>query len=295
MALESLMAAWVAALVVLACAWFGKYSGPVWPHPLQSVVISTKPARPIDRMPCLLLLAEPARVLPMITPSSSLDCHIITPPKPATASVIWMHGLGATAHDFDAIIPQLQANPSGEATRWLFPQAPSRPVTLNQGYVMPAWYDILGIDRMAKQDVAGIQASAAAIECLIQAEVAAGIAPERIFLVGFSQGGAMALYTGMCTKTAIGGVVGLSCYLPAAETLQAMPTLNTQTPIYMAHGTMDEVVSLAFGEESATILTSWGAQVVFQTYPMAHSLCSEEVEAVRDWIAACLERQVSVQ
>lgn len=193
-------------------------------------------------------------------------------PHPSCA-VIWLHGLGADGHDFAGLVPQL--NLAGcPPIRFVFPHAPSMPVTLNAGYVMPAWYDIVPHG----QDDAGIRRSEQAIVALIAHEVARGIAPERIVLAGFSQGCAMALHTGLRLPQRLAGIMALSGYLPLAEHLAAeRHAANAHTPIFMAHGTQDPVVVLSRGEASRDALRALGYAVQWHTYPMPHSVHPREV------------------
>jgi len=208
-----------------------------------------------------------------------------TGPDP-TFTLIWMHGLGADGHDFEPLVPEL-VDRSLPALRFVFPHAPVRPVTINNGYAMRAWYDIVGIDRRSAEDVAGIQASAAGITALIRAENDRGMATSRIALAGFSQGGAMALYTGIRHPETLAGIIGLSCYLPLGRELEAQRSpANQSTPIFMAHGSQDPVVPFALGDESRQRLVAAGYAVDWHAYPMPHSLCEPEVRELRHWIAA---------
>jgi len=210
-----------------------------------------------------------------------------TGPDPSF-TIIWMHGLGADGHDFEPLVPQL-VDKSLPALRFVFPHAPVRPVTINNGYAMRAWYDIIGIDRRSAEDFAGIQASAAAVTALIAKENARGIATSHIALAGFSQGGALALYTGTRHAEPLAGVIALSCYLPLARELEAgRSSANQSTPIFMAHGSQDPVVPYPLGEESRQLLVAAGYAVEWHAYPMPHSLCEAEVADLRRWIAARL-------
>jgi phospholipase/carboxylesterase len=207
-----------------------------------------------------------------------------TGPDPAF-TIIWMHGLGADGHDFEPLVPEL-VDRSLPALRFVFPHAPVRPVTINNGYAMRAWYDIIGIDRRSAEDFAGIQASAAGISGLIRNENARGIDSSRIALAGFSQGGAMALYVGTRHPEQLAGIIALSCYLPLASQLGAeRSTQNQSTPVFMAHGTQDPVVPYALGEDSRQLLGAAGYTVDWHSYPMPHSLCEPEVRDLRSWLA----------
>jgi phospholipase/carboxylesterase len=207
-----------------------------------------------------------------------------TGPDP-TFTIIWMHGLGADGHDFEPLVPEL-LDADLPALRFVFPHAPVRPVTINNGYAMRAWYDIIGIDRRSAEDFAGIKASAAGITALIEHENQRGIETSRIVLAGFSQGGALALYTGTRHPDKLAGIIALSCYLPLGSELETeRAAANLSTPIFMAHGSQDPVVPFVLGDESRQRLTSAGYAVQWHSYPMAHSLCEPEVSDLRRWLA----------
>jgi phospholipase/carboxylesterase len=209
--------------------------------------------------------------------------EVQTAPHP-TASVIWLHGLGADGHDFEPAVPAL-AGRGARALRFVFPHAPVRSVTLNGGAPMRAWYDILGFDRSAAQDEAGVRASDRAIRALIGRENERGIATERIVLAGFSQGGAMALFTGTRLSARLGGIVGLSCYLLLAERLsEERSSANQSTPILLAHGSQDSVVDVRLGEETRARLAAEGYPVEWHSYPMPHAVCAEELAAVAGFL-----------
>jgi phospholipase/carboxylesterase len=194
-----------------------------------------------------------------------------------TAAVIWLHGLGADGNDFAGLVPEL--NLSGcQAIRFVFPHAPTMPVTINGGYVMPAWYDILGANLVSQQDAVGIQNSERAIAALIDNEVARGIPYERIVMAGFSQGCAMALHTGLRFPHKLAGIMALSGYLPLADRFATeRHSANARTPVFMAHGTLDPVVVIQRGEESRDALTKLGHPVQWRTYPMPHSVHPLEI------------------
>jgi len=217
--------------------------------------------------------------------STPLETVVVeTAPNPRF-SIIWMHGLGADGHDFEPLVPEL-IDASTPALRFVFPHAGVRPVTINNGYQMRAWYDIVGIDRRAREDGAGIAASAAQIGALIRAENSRGIETKRIVLAGFSQGGAMALHIATRHPEKFAGVIALSCYLPLArEFATDRSAANFTTPIYMAHGTQDPVVPFALGDESRRILEGTGYRVEWHAYPMPHSLCEQEVADIRAFLA----------
>ena len=205
-----------------------------------------------------------------------------TGPNPAY-TIIWMHGLGADGHDFEPLVPELQTGLP--ALRFLFPHAPVRPVTVNNGYQMRAWYDIIGIDRRSAEDFNGIQASADALTALIRAENARGIASSRIVLAGFSQGGAMALHIATRFAEKLAGVIALSCYLPLALRFASeRSSANLATPIFMAHGTQDPVLPFSMGDESRRVLEGTGYRIEWHAYPMPHSLCEPEVADIRAFL-----------
>ena len=206
-----------------------------------------------------------------------------TGPKP-TFTIIWLHGLGADGHDFEPLVPELVERGS-PSLRFVFPHAPVRPVTINNGYQMRAWYDIIGIDRRSTEDFAGMQASAESIARLIKREKDDGILPERIAIAGFSQGGALALHLATRFPEKLAGVIALSCYLPLAKDLAAQKhAANAATPFFMAHGTQDPVVPFPLGDESRQLLASAGYAVEWHTYPMPHGLCEEEVADIRAFL-----------
>lgn len=199
-------------------------------------------------------------------------------------SIIWLHGLGADGHDFAPIVPEL-VDPAWPALRFVFPHAPVRPVTVNGGVPMRAWYDIVAFDAAARQDEAGIRASIAEVEVLIARERERGVPSERTFLAGFSQGGAIALAAGLCHADKLAGIVALSTYLPIASTLAAeRSAANAATPIFQAHGTADPVVALPRGSASRDALQALGYAVEWHTYPMAHAVCAEEIDDLRRWL-----------
>jgi phospholipase/carboxylesterase len=213
-----------------------------------------------------------------------LDFIELTTGEAPGLAVIWLHGLGADGHDFEPIVPELGLK---VAARFVFPHAPVRPVTINNGMAMRAWYDILGFDRNAKEDAAGIRASAAAVTELIDREIDRGIPAERIVLAGFSQGGAIALHTALRQPRALAGVLALSTYLPLASSLASeRSAANADIPIFMAHGTADSVLPLALGEASRRALEGLGYAVDWHAYGMPHSVCVEEISAIGAWLAS---------
>jgi len=209
--------------------------------------------------------------------------EIETAPDPKHA-VIWLHGLGADGHDFEPIVPEL-VDRAWPALRFVFPHAPVRPVTVNGGMPMRAWYDITGMEIAQKQDEAGMRASIAQLDELIAREVARGIASENIVLAGFSQGGAIVLAGGVRHAAKLGGIVALSTYLPMAEKTDAeVATANRAIPIFMGHGTADPIVPLRLGEMSRDALHRLGYAVEWHSYPMAHQVCAEEIADLRRWL-----------
>ena len=198
-------------------------------------------------------------------------------------SIIWLHGLGADGHDFVPIADELELP---VAVRYIFPHAPMRPVTINGGFVMRAWYDIASQSMDAQQDAAGIRASHSLVEELIAREVAQGVAPHNIFLAGFSQGGAIALHTALRHATSLGGVLALSTYLPLLESTQDESLEQTKaTPIFMAHGRIDPVVPYSLGVTSKDALLKFGYAVQWHEYAMQHSVCEEELRDIETWLA----------
>jgi len=205
------------------------------------------------------------------------------------ASIIVLHGLGADGNDFVPIAQELDLSAAGPV-RFVFPHAPTRPVTINGGYVMRAWYDILGVDFTRRgEDEAGLRASQAEVEALIARERARGIPAWRIVLAGFSQGCAMALLTGLRHGEKLAGIVGLSGYLPlAANTAAERSAANATTPVFLAHGRQDPVVPLAAGIASRDMLTALGHPVEWHDYPMPHSVCMEEITDLNRWLLGVL-------
>jgi phospholipase/carboxylesterase len=213
--------------------------------------------------------------------------EIETAPQP-NAAVIWLHGLGADGHDFEPIVPELVSR--GErAWRFVFPNAPVRPVTLNGGTRMRAWYDIKDLNRNMAEDTAGFQQSDGQIRELIAREVARGILTTRIVLAGFSQGGAVSLYTVPRLAEKLAGVMALSCYLPGEASFGAERlAVNDATPIFMAHGRADPVLPLMLASKSRDFLLAQGYAVEWHDYPMQHSVCPEEIAAIRQFLLRVL-------
>ena len=213
--------------------------------------------------------------------------EVETGPNP-NAAIIWLHGLGADGHDFEPIVPELVPRGS-RAWRFVFPNAPTRPVTINGGMRMRAWYDIKGLDRKAAEDTAGFQDSDAKVRQLIDREAARGIPATRIVLAGFSQGGAVSLYAAPRLKSTLAGVMALSCYLPMESTFLAERAAENQaTPIFMAHGQFDNVIAMMMGAKSRDYLKAHGYSVEWHDYPMAHSVSAEEVADIRQFLMRVL-------
>ena len=205
-----------------------------------------------------------------------------------TVSIIWMHGLGADNTDFVPLVKELDLR-GCPAIRFIFPNAGTMPVTINNGYVMRSWYDILTSDLVRREDEGGLRASQAQIEALIAREKARGIPASRIILAGFSQGCAMTLQTGLRHPEQLAGLMCLSGYLPLADKTAAERTpASLATPIFMAHGTADPVVAIARAEQSRDLLTGMGYQVEWHAYRMQHSLCQEEIDAIGAWLRKVL-------
>lgn len=217
-----------------------------------------------------------------------LSCVELESELTATASVIWLHGLGADGHDFEAVAPSLGL--TSRTVRFVFPHAPHRPVTINNGFVMRAWYDIADANLGAQQDEAGIKASALALSALIENEQARGIAADRIVLCGFSQGGAVALYTGLRYPQTLRGLIALSSYLPmpAKLTAEAHPA-NARIPIFLGHGRQDTLVPIDHAHASCRTLQAQGYTPTLRLYPMPHAVCAEELRDIgiclSEWLA----------
>jgi phospholipase/carboxylesterase len=213
--------------------------------------------------------------------------EIETGPDP-DGSIIWLHGLGADGHDFEPIVPELRL-PASLALRFVFPHAPVRPVTINGGMTMRAWYDIFSLDRGGPVDETGIRDSGEIANTLIRRECDRGIAAERIVLAGFSQGGAIALHAALRYPEKLAGLMALSTYLPLTSSLDAEvvnnpAAVNRDIPIFMAHGTFDPVLPMQMGSDSRDLLNDRGFDIEWRDYPMAHAVCAEEIAHIRDWL-----------
>ncbi|PWG63412.1 alpha/beta hydrolase [Spiribacter halobius] len=223
--------------------------------------------------------------------SDSLLETVEVGPADASASVIWLHGLGADGHDFEPIVPELQL-PAGAAVRFVFPHAPVRPVTLNGGMAMRAWYDIIGLDRQARQDEAGLAEAAGHARALIAREGERGVPAERVVLAGFSQGGAVALHTGLRHPERLAGIMGLSTYLPLpARLADEASDANRRTPVFLAHGEYDPVLAFELGTSTRNTLEDAGYDVEWHQYPMQHQVCLEEIQALGQWLRRALALQ----
>lgn len=210
-----------------------------------------------------------------------------TGPK-ADAAILWLHGLGADGHDFEPVVPQLV--PRGDkAWRFVFPHAPVRPVTINNGMRMRAWYDVKGFDRKSAEDVPGFKATDAEVRALIARENSRGIPTHRIVLAGFSQGGAVSLYTAPRLGEKLAGVMALSCYLPGEGSFAAERQIaNDATPIFMAHGLADPTLPMALGAASRDYLRGQGYTIEWHEYPMGHGVCPAEIVEIRDFLLRVL-------
>jgi len=203
-------------------------------------------------------------------------------------SIIWLHGLGADGQDFVPIAEEISLP---VAVRYIFPHAPKQPVTINAGFIMRSWYDILATDMDKQQDSVGIRASQTEIEKLIAQERERGVLAENIFLAGFSQGGAIALHTGLRHAEQLGGILALSTYLPIAESLKKeASSANKNTNLFMAHGSSDPIVPYTLGKHSYELLMQQGYQIDWHEYAMPHSVCKDEVHDIERWLSQQLKR-----
>ena len=209
-----------------------------------------------------------------------LECIEIEPGQPAQASVIWLHGLGASGHDFEPIVPELQL-PDDLPVRFIFPHAPTIPVTVNGGMVMPAWYDILAMDIDRKVDENGVLASADAVDALIERELTRGIPSERIIIAGFSQGGAVGYQCALRHPKPLGGLLTLSTYMAMPVTPSSA---NDRLPVMVSHGTFDPVVPEQLGQRAVAALKGMGLNPEYRSYPMEHMVCLEQIRDMGQWI-----------
>lgn len=195
-------------------------------------------------------------------------------------SVIWLHGLGADGHDFEPIVPELRLD---TALRFVFPHAPVRPVTINGGMAMRAWYDILSLDTEGRADEVGVRESGVLLEALIDREIERGIDPGNIVIAGFSQGGAIILHTLLNTNHDLAGAMALSTYLPLRADLE-IASSRKDIPLFMGHGSFDPMVMLQWGRDTAESLESAGYKPEWHEYPMAHAVCPQEIADISDWL-----------
>lgn len=218
--------------------------------------------------------------------ANQLDYHTIDPAEQSSqidSCVIWLHGLGANGHDIVPVVEQTDIQ-DNHNVRFIFPHAPSRPITINQGLHLPAWYDILGLDGDSQQDHDGVLEASSWIEHLID-EMAQQVPAHRIVLAGYSQGGAIALFTGLRYRKTLGGIVALSCYLPIAEKFfQTKHDANANTPIFMGHGTNDDVVLYEWGKQAHTALAQHEYPISWKSYPIGHEISREEIDDVSTFI-----------
>ena len=220
--------------------------------------------------------------------ASLLPCVEVPPEGPARAAVIWLHGLGADGHDFEPVVPAL-ALPASLGVRFVFPHAPRIPVSINEGMVMPAWYDIRDPSLDRRVDEAGVLRSSEAVLRLLVRETERGIPPRRIVLAGFSQGGAVALHLGLRHPERLAGILALSTYLVRGDSLEAERSrANRDVPIFLAHGTEDPMVPIAHGEAARDRLRAMGYPVRWRSYRMAHQVCPEEIGDIGAWLGEVL-------
>lgn len=215
--------------------------------------------------------------------SDYLSCVEIEPEQKADASIIWLHGLGADGHDFEGIVPQLQL-PKELALRYIFPHAPSIPITINNGYVMPAWFDIIEPGEVkAKINIQQLLMSVSAVHKLIDRELERGVESDRILLAGFSQGGAVNYQAALTYDKPLAGLLGLSTFFPTAEAIEPHPA-NHGLPVQVYHGTEDPVLNIAMAEYSISQLERLGFHPKYKTYPMQHTVIAEEIGDISNWI-----------
>jgi len=206
----------------------------------------------------------------------------VTTGESPVGSVIWLHGLGADGHDFEPIVPELRL-PAELPLRFVFPHAPVRPVTINGGMAMRAWYDILSFDTSGRADAEGVRESTALLEALIEREQQRGVAPDKIVIAGFSQGGAIAINAALHSTEKLAGLMALSTYIALPGEIAASAG-NRDLPVFMAHGTFDPVLPMQWGRASADQLKAMGYDVEWHDYPMAHAVCPAEITDIRRWL-----------
>lgn len=212
------------------------------------------------------------------------ECVEVEVGREPEASVVWLHGLGADGHDFEPLVPELALHPDLRV-RFVFPHAPMRPVTINGGMTMRAWYDIMSLDRTGPQDEDGIRESARLLEDLVEREHERGSGYGRIVVAGFSQGGAIALHMALRYRRRLAGLAVLSSWLPLADTLEKEISEESRSlPIFMAHGTYDPMLPISLGQDSKRRLEQAGFQVEWHEYPMQHAVCGEEIAELSRWL-----------
>ncbi len=199
-----------------------------------------------------------------------------------SGSVIWLHGLGADGHDFEPIVPELRL-PADLSLRFVFPHAPVRPVTINGGMAMRAWYDIVSLDATGRADADGVRESTALLDALVRREIERGIDPSRIVIAGFSQGGAIAINAALHAEHELAGLMALSCYLALPGELEGS-TGSRDLPVFMAHGSFDPMLPIQWGRATAEALEQAGFSIEWHDYPMAHAVCPQEIADIRDWL-----------
>ena len=210
------------------------------------------------------------------------DCVEVVSGETPVGSVIWLHGLGADGHDFEPIVPELRL-PADLPLRFVFPHAPTRPVTINGGMVMRAWYDIVTLDAEGRADADGVRESTAILEELIAREMERGIPADRIVIAGFSMGGAIAINTALNTARGLAGLMALSTYLPLPSEVDGTSG-SRDLPVFMAHGSFDPMLPMQWGQLSAKKLEETGFSVEWHEYPMAHAVCPQEIADIREWL-----------
>ncbi len=219
----------------------------------------------------------------------SLELIQIDTQKDPNCAVIWLHGLGASGHDFEPIVPELNL-PTSVRARFIFPHAPLQTVSLNNGVEMPAWYDIHGLDMNSQEDETGIENISAEIHALVQQQIDLGIHADKIVLAGFSQGGALTLHAGLSFSPALAGLMCLSCYLPLREKIESTSKNTPRAlPIFMAHGSFDDVLPIAYAQLAKQILETQGFTIQWHEYTCAHTLCAEEIQDIRNYLLSCWE------
>lgn len=227
----------------------------------------------------------------MSQPDSPIEVQTSTNP---TASVIWLHGLGADGHDFEAIVPQLEL-PASLAVRFIFPHAPMRPITINGGMVMRGWYDIMPGEDGFSENNNDIRDASVLIQLLIEREQERGIAASRIILAGFSQGGVVCLYTGLGLEEPLAGIMALSSYVPMVDSMDSWLSASAKSvPVFQAHGQYDPLIAIQRAEKSRLAMNEHGIQVAWRSYPMEHSICAEEVREISRWMTSVLTDRAAV-